>query len=186
VRESRYKIRSRVGPDTLAFASSAFALIAIATLLAIAPGLAFAQTDKSIALHVGGEVPNQLELGAADFSTLPRRTINVTDEAGAKISYEGVALIELLRRAGAPLGKELKGPNMALCVVARAFDGYRVVFALADLDPGLGDLDVIVADRRDGKPLDAHEGPLRMVVLGDKRHARWVKGLSAISVERVH
>lgn len=137
-------------------------------------------------MRVGGDVPNTLDIGSGDFSALPRHTLNVTDEAGAKSTYEGVAVIELLRRAGAPLGKELKGPNMTLCVMARAFDGYRVVFALAELDPGIGNLDVIVADHRDGKPLDAHEGPLRLIVLGDKRHARWVKGLTTLSVERLH
>jgi hypothetical protein len=39
-----------------------------------------------------------------------------------------------------------------------------------------------LADRRDGKPLDNHEGPLRFVVPGDKRHARWIRGVTMLEV----
>ena len=36
---------------------------------------------------------------------------------------------------------------------------YRVVFALAEVDPAFAVRDIILADKRDGKPLDAKEGP---------------------------
>jgi hypothetical protein len=48
---------------------------------------------------------------------------------------------------------------MTIYVVAEAADGYRVVFSLAELDPGIRDSDVIVADTLDGTPLDAKHGP---------------------------
>jgi len=45
---------------------------------------------------------------------------------------------------------------------------------------------IILADHRDGKPLDAHEGPLRIVVPGDKRGARWIRGVTSLEVISVH
>ena len=157
------------------------AALAIVAVVFVATPITFAQS--AVALQIDGSVPNRVELGASDLTSLPRHSVNVTDEAGASVSYDGVSVVELLRRAGAPLGKELKGTKLMLCVIARGFDGYRVAFALADLDPGIGGLDVIVADRRNGKGLDSREGPLRLVVPSDKRHARWVKGVISLSVE---
>ncbi len=41
---------------------------------------------------------------------------------------------------------------------------------------------VLVADRKDGKPLDAHEGPFRLVVPGDKRPARSARSIVKIEI----
>jgi len=40
--------------------------------------------------------------------------------------YEGVALEEILHKAGVPQGEALRGPAMATYVVAEGADGYRV------------------------------------------------------------
>jgi len=37
--------------------------------------------------------------------------------------------------------------------VAEGADGYRVVFSLAELDSGIADSEVLVADTMDGAPL---------------------------------
>jgi len=42
---------------------------------------------------------------------------------------------------------------MTSYVVAEAEDGYRVVFALAELDSGFLDSEVVVADTMDGAPI---------------------------------
>jgi molybdopterin-dependent oxidoreductase-like protein protein len=78
-------------------------------------------------------------------------------------TYEGVALEELLRRAGATLGEQLRGRAMASYVIAEGEDGYRVVFSLAELDSGILESEVIVADTVDGAPLMAQQGPFRLV-----------------------
>jgi hypothetical protein len=96
-----------------------------------------------------------------------------------------VPVSEILKKAGVPLGKELKGPNMALGVVARAPDGYRVLFALTEFDGAFSNRTILLADRRDGKQLDSREGPLRFVVPGDKRHARWIRGVTTLEVLKV-
>jgi DMSO/TMAO reductase YedYZ molybdopterin-dependent catalytic subunit len=149
-------------------------------LLLCAPASAFAQ-----ALRVIGEVPTHLDLSTGDIAAFQRQTIRVTDEKGAPAEYAGVPVAEILQKAGAPLGKDLKGPNMTLGVVARAADGYTVLFSLTEFDPNFSDRVIVLADRRDGKPLDSREGPLRFVVPGDKRHARWIRGVTTLEVIRV-
>jgi DMSO/TMAO reductase YedYZ molybdopterin-dependent catalytic subunit len=74
---------------------------------------------------------------------------------------------------------------MATYVIAEAADGYRVLFALPELDSDFQDAGVIVAYEMDGKPMSATVGPLRLVVPHDKRPARWVRMLRSIKVEMV-
>jgi len=69
-------------------------------------------------------------------------------------------------------------------VIAEATDGYRVVFSLAELDPQFGNTAVLVANEIDGHPLPEHDGPLRLVVPGDKRQARWVRMLRSLILMR--
>ena len=99
-------------------------------------------------------------------------------------AYEGVLLEDLLRKAGVPQAENLRGAAMATYVLAEAADGYRVVFSLAELDSGILDSEVIVADTMDGAPLGAKQGPFRIVAPHEKRPARWVRMLKSITVER--
>ena len=73
---------------------------------------------------------------------------------------------------------------MALYVVVEAADGYRAVFALAELDPAFTDRVILLADRRDGKPLSTREGPFQIIVPGEKKHARWVRQVIRLKVGR--
>jgi hypothetical protein len=108
--------------------------------------------------------------------------LTVTDDKGASVTYEGVSAVELLRRAGAPLGKQLKGPRLRLYVIVEASDGYQVVFALPEFDPDFTDRVILLADRRDGHALASPEGPFRLIVAGEKRHARWVREVTSLDV----
>jgi hypothetical protein len=72
---------------------------------------------------------------------------------------------------------------MRLYVIVEAADGYQAVFA-SEFDPDFTDRVIILADRRDGKPLPPPEGPFRLVVAGEKRHARWVRGVTTLDVEQ--
>jgi hypothetical protein len=71
---------------------------------------------------------------------------------------------------------------MRLYVLVKARDGYAAVFALPEFDAGFTDRVILLADRRDGHPLDAVEGPLRLVVPDEKRRARWVRQVIDIQV----
>lgn len=165
--------------------AAAVTCVSVVALAFIASRPAPAQTALPLnaTLRVTGKVERPLVLSQADLLALPRKLLAVTDEKGKPVVYDGVPVVELLRRAGAPLGKQLRGPQMKLYVTADAADGYRVVFALAELDPDFTDRTTILADRRDGHVLAPPEGPFRLVVAGDKRHARWVRGVTVLDIE---
>jgi DMSO/TMAO reductase YedYZ molybdopterin-dependent catalytic subunit len=134
-------------------------------------------------LRIVGDVSTPLVLTIADLRKMPRKTLSVVNPHDQKTEvYEGVLLEELLRRAGIAQGEKLRGSAMATYVVAEGSDGYRVIFSLAELDPGVIDSDVIVADTMDGAPIGAGVGPLRLVAPHEKRPARWVRMLTTITV----
>lgn len=147
-----------------------------ALLLAFVP-LCFGQ------LTVTGD--NPVTLTAADLAHMPRESVTVDEPDASKISYEGVPLTEVLKRAGISFGSSMRGRALAGYVLAEAHDGYQVVFSLGEIDPDLGHAHIIVADKREGKPLFDYQGPLRLVVVTDGRPARSVRMLEKLSVVRL-
>ncbi len=150
---------------------------------AIAQAPAAASTEAA-SLLIGGDVTQPLSLQPTELKTMARTTVTVSEE-GREIKYEGVLVGELLKRAGAPVGRDLSGKAVATYVRASAKDGYQVVFSLAELDPGFTSNDIIVADTIDGKPLFDYQGPLRIVAPHDKRGARSIRMLQRIEVVRL-
>jgi DMSO/TMAO reductase YedYZ molybdopterin-dependent catalytic subunit len=137
-----------------------------------------------ISLNVSGEVERPLKLTAADLVKLPRRSIRAKDHGGKESEYEGSPLVEVLKLAGVKFGEGLRGKNLALYLVVEASDGYRAVYALPELDPAYTDKVIMLVDKRDGKALDAKEGPLRLVVPDEKMQARWVRQVIGLVVKR--
>lgn len=150
--------------------------------------VANAQTAATIApavlLSVSGEVEKPLKLTAADLAKLPHRTIKAKGHDGKEAEFEGVLLGEVLKLAGVKFGEELRGKNLALYLVVEATDGYRAVFALPELDAAFTDKIVLLAGKREGKPLDEKEGPLRLVVPDEKRQGRWVRQVTGLVIKR--
>jgi len=136
-----------------------------------------------VTVTVGGEISHPLSLDAAALAKLPQVTVQASDH-GVNGSWSGVPLSAILSAAGVPLGEALRGKNMALYVRISAADGYRVVYALAELDPQFRNEPVILADQHDGKPLGAKEGPCRVVAPTDQRPARWIRQVTRIDVLR--
>jgi hypothetical protein len=133
-------------------------------------------------LTLVNESGTETVLSSGDFAKLPRQTIKAKDHTGVLAIYQGVSLAEVLRATKLALGKELKGPRLANYLLIEASDGYQVVFSLAEIDPSNTDHVVLVADRKDDKPLAAKEAPYRLIVPHDKKHARWVRQMTRISV----
>jgi len=158
---------------------SAFVLL----VLVLAPLCCHAD-DKGTTnpLKVENEKGKETTLTSEAIAKLPRQTLKVKDHKGNPATYEGVLLADVLRSAGVTLGKDLKGPLLANFLLIEAADGYRVVFALPEVDPDLTDKVVLLADRKDGKPLTADDGPYKIVAPADKRNMRWVKRVTRISV----
>src|SRR5437868_302764 len=142
-------------------------------LFAIAGCLALpAQEPPSI--QIGGAVKTPLTLTAADLAKLPRATVG-TNSDGITVVYEGVWLHEVLKKAGAPGGNDLRGKALASYLLAEAKDGYQVLFSLAEIDPVFTGNEILLADTADGKPLIGSQGPFRLVAPKDKRGARSVR-----------
>ncbi len=138
---------------------------------------------KDVALTAVNEKGKTTTFTAAELAKLPRQTIKTDDPSGKPATYEGVSLAEVLKAANVTLGKDFKGPLVGNCLVVKAADGYRAAFALPELDPDLTDRVVLLADRKDGKPLDAKEGPYRLVVPHEKKHMRWVRQVTGVAVQ---
>lgn len=153
-------------------------------LLAELSSLTCAQSAPTSAeLTISGAVSSPLTLTVSDLKKMPRKKLSVMNPHEKKSeAYEGVLLEEILRRAGVPQGDHLRGAAMATYIIAEGEDGYRVVFSLAELDSGILDSDVIVADTMDGAAIGGNLGPLRLVAPHEKRPARWVRMLKSITV----
>ncbi|MBK7598196.1 MAG: molybdopterin-binding protein [Acidobacteria bacterium] len=134
--------------------------------------------DSSIT--VSGEIEHPLTLSAADLSQFPRQSVQAKDHDGKEGKYEGIALNDILQKAGIKFGKELKGKALATYLLVEAADGYQAVFALPELDPAFSDRVVVLADRRDDNPL----GSWQIIVPGEKRHSRWVRQVKSLIILR--
>src|SRR5262245_39785089 len=134
--------------------------------------------------RIGGDIERPQQWTLDDLATLPRREVRARDRDGTEATFAGVALVDLLRAAGVPLGTELRGSHMVLYLLVEAADDYRVVFALPELDPAFTERVILLADHRDGQTLAAAEGPLRLVIPDEKRHARWVRQVRSCTVRR--
>ncbi|RIV27006.1 molybdopterin-binding protein [Fibrisoma montanum] len=137
-------------------------------------------------LTVQGEVDKPLTLQATDLAAMPHVDVTAKDHDEKKHRFSGVPLVEVLRQAGVTLGGKLRGPNLGKYVLLTAADGYQVVFALPELDPEFTDRQILLVDKMDGKPLPTDAGPLRVVVPDEKKHARWIRQVTAIRVNKAN
>lgn len=125
-----------------------------------------------------------VQLKAADIATLPHQDATV-DDHGKTVKFTGVPLKLVLEQAGVTFGESLRGKRLAAYLLVEAADGYKVVFALPELDPGFTDRVILLADQADGHALDNKQGPFRVIVPGEKRAARWVRQVTALKVVEV-
>jgi hypothetical protein len=145
--------------------------------------LAARAQGESAALTVDGEVSRTFTL--AELRALPRVTVTASEHGRPPAEYQGVALGRVLEAAGLELGSSLRGPRMATYVLVTAADGYRTIFALAELDTAFTSRSIILADRKAGAELDAKEGLLRIVAPEEKRPARWVRQVVRVTVRQL-
>ncbi len=141
----------------------------------------FAAVAGAQELTVIGAPDHTVRLMAADLTKMPRTMITAT-EHGHEVKFEGVLLREVLKRVAAPLGDGLKGQNVPAFVYLSGRDGYHATIALAEVDSGVQENDILVADTANGKPLNADQGPFRLVVPEDNKPLRWVRMLERIEV----
>ena len=137
------------------------------------------ETD-GVVLTVTGQ--NEIKLTLADLARFLRQSVRAKDELGQESLFEGVLVAEILMAVGVKFGKELRGKRLADYLLVKTDDGYRVVFALPELDRTFGDCDILLADRRDGKPLEGRDGTLRLIIPREKRYARWARRIISLQL----
>jgi DMSO/TMAO reductase YedYZ molybdopterin-dependent catalytic subunit len=137
-----------------------------------------------VLLTISGEVEPPLKLTAEALGKLTRQTVHAKDHDGKEADFEGFSLHDVLKSAGVKLGQDLRGKALETYLVVEAKDKYRAVFALPELDPAFSERVILLADRRDKKPLDEKHGPFQVIVPGEKRHARWVRQVVTLKIGR--
>ena len=136
-------------------------------------------------LTVQGIAGTSVVLSVADLSKLPKKSVQVTDH-GKPATFEGVLLADVLAKVALPLGESFHSTVASYCLVVEARDGYRAVFAWAELDSTFMDKPVYLVLKRDDQALGEKEGPLQLLVPGEKRGARWVRQVAALRVRQVN
>ena len=117
---------------------------------------------------------------------LPRTSVTVHVHGSKQESaYEGVTLNAILEKAGVASGEAIRGKKLSIVVIARASDGYQAVYALPELDPAFSRKLFLLADRKDGQPLPAAEGPFRLIVPDEMRPARWVRQVTSLVIRQI-
>ena len=160
-------------------------IISLLMLLVVAVSAGAAQAPSAdVELTVKAISGQVVRLGGQDLAKLARVHVSAVAHDGKSHDYEGVNLSEVLAKASVPTGDALRGKEMADYIVAEATDGYKVVFSVAEVDSDFGNRQIIIADKVDGQALSPQDGPLRLVVPGDKRQARWVRMLTTLTAAR--
>lgn len=133
-------------------------------------------------LTVTGKIDSPIDLTPKDFASLPHLKVSGTDHNGNRNEYDGVPLYTILQKAGVPSGDSLHGKKMLLYLQAEALDGYKVVYALQEVDTAFTDNTIIVADKKNNELLDSKEGPLQIIVPKEKKHSRWIRQLRTLRI----
>ena len=133
------------------------------------------------AIQITSDQGHTTSLNPEQIAKLPHVTVNATDH-DTPAQFEGVPMAAVLGAVGITLGDTLRGERLTEVLLIEAADGYKVVFALAEFDPAFAPREIILADKRDGKPLTGKEGPFRIVAPGDKRQARWIRQVTGMKV----
>lgn len=153
-----------------------------AVLLALAAGAA--RAAEPILKIAGPE--KTLTLTAAEFAALPHTELKLLEPHEKKErGYSGVVVHDLLTRVGVLSGESFRGPALQLGVLVRSKDNYTVLFSLAEFDENFSPRTLLLTDREDGQPTPAAAAPLRLVVPGDKRAARWARMVTSLEIVSV-
>ena len=125
----------------------------------------------------------QTILAPADLSKLPHRSVRVVAEGSSdSATVSGVNLWDILQAVGVPPTEASGRQRAVMYVRLKGSDGQSAVVALVEVDPGFSRRTVLVADRRNGELLGESEGPWRVIIPDDQRHARWIRGLISIEI----
>ncbi len=153
-----------------------FLILAVLSALSMPAAQAWAQQ-----LTIQNDDGKRTVLSRADLEALPHVKVQATAH-DVSATFEGVAVKTVLEKAGVAFGEGMRGKRLASCLLVEAADGYKVVIALPEMDPGFTDKQVVLAFLKDGKAMDSKEGPYRIVIPDEKRPARWIRQVTGLKI----
>src|SRR5262245_53486732 len=162
-------------------------LVGALALLTSATVIAHDSADKPGRFVVSGDVEQRLKLHVADLAKLPQKVLTVTFLAGTSLqqhTYTGPLLLDVLKMAVPEFDPAIKNDALRHYVVVTGSDGYRVVVAWGEFDPGFENKQILLAATEDGASL-ANAGP-RLVVPGDIHGGRYVPTVVSIKLRPGH
>jgi len=138
-----------------------------------------AKPSTTLAVTAGGKT---VTLTMADLQAMPQRTLRVHNgHSNQDETYTGVGLSDLLAKFGVTLDNGGAHKVYHTCVKAEGTDKYWVLYSASELEPVMATWDSIVALTVNGAPLGA-DGAFKIVAGGERRPARWVRNLSALTI----
>lgn len=147
------------------------------------------EPTPAVTFQLGGAVDHPAKVEVAALSARPpiAQALSYSSGSGAQTrSYIGVDLWSLLVDAGLQADPARKNDLLSRYVLATGADGYKVVFALGELNPDFGHKGstVAYADTASGTsaPLSAADGPFRVTAPGDVKGGRYVSNLVRLDV----
>jgi hypothetical protein len=155
----------------------------LSATLACLVSAALCQTQP--ALTVQGVDGKSVTLHAADLQALPHQTVKSADR-GTSVTFDGVRLADIMSKVALPTGEKFHKTATSYYLLVDARDGYRAVFAWAELDPTFMDKEIYLVTGRDGKPLSDRDGPFQLVVPGEKRGGRSVRQVTSLKIQQAN
>ncbi len=153
-------------------------------LVAAAPFAARAQAaEKKLVVRLSDGT--EKSFSRAELERLPAESAPARLRDDPPFMVKGVSATTLLRLTGLDLAANLGGALVAShALIARAADGYRAVFGLAEVDPHFGHPPLLVSwEDADGGALPQRSGPFQLIATGESRPGRWVRQLVSLEVK---
>lgn len=159
----------------------------LAMLAAQVARLGTEQNAPSIAVE--GALPRTGTLNVEQLASLGEITVTWPKGEGAS-EWRGVPVSSVLAHLGLEPDKEVcegvdakvKRAGLRKALVVSARDGYQTVFSMAELFEAFGGGQVFLVWKKAGQPMDAQEGPFRILATEDKKPSRCVYQVTTFTV----
>ncbi|WP_198089137.1 molybdopterin-binding oxidoreductase, partial [Variovorax sp. E3] len=146
-------------------------------------------TPAAPAVQLGGAVDRPAAFTQADLAARAAVTATYSFSSGSgpqTHTYTGANLWSLLGDAGIQVDGAVKNDVLSRYLLATGADGYKVVFALGELNPDFGNKAATVAYAETtagvSAPLSTTDGPFRVTAPGDVKGGRYVSNLTRLDV----
>jgi DMSO/TMAO reductase YedYZ molybdopterin-dependent catalytic subunit len=128
---------------------------------------------------------DMLPFDRAALKGMDQAEVRISEE-GKTVVYAGVPMAAILAKNAKDSGTMagLRALSDAVLLV-RGADGYQAAVSAAAVAMDTKGERFLLAISRDGKPLGESQGPVRLIVPGDPKHARWVRDVVAIRLVRL-